>query len=129
MKAQNWNLPPGPRGFGELWKCLQLRRTNPISFYQFLFKNWGDVVFFRAAGQNILMLNDPEAIKQVLMTEAKSTTKSIGYQRFKIIVGNGLLVSEGDFWLRQRRFLAWAFSQKNIEKVHPVLSEETIHYL
>ena len=86
-------------------------------------------MFFQAAGQNILMLNDPEAIKQVLVTEAKNTTKSIGYQRFRIIVGNGLLVSEGDFWLRQRRFLAWAFSQKNIDKIHPLLSEQTINYI
>lgn len=118
-------LAPGPRGVRELLKCLHLRKTNPIEFYEYLFRNWGDVVYFKAAGQGILMLNDPECIKQVLLTQAKITTKSAGYERFKIILGNGLLVSEGDFWLRQRRFLSWAFNQKNIEKVYPQICEQT----
>lgn len=123
------NLAPGPRRISELLSFLKLRKNNPIRLYENIFNKYGDIVYFKAAGQKTLMLNDPEAIKQVLQTEAKHCTKSIGYQRFKLIIGNGLLASEGEVWIKQRRLLAWAFSSKHIEKIQPLMSEQSLEMI
>lgn len=91
-----------------------------------MFRRYGDIVYFKLGSFQFAMLNDAESIEQVLQTESKNFTKSTGYERFKLIIGNGLLVSEGDIWKRQRRLMSWAFSSKHIEKAHQVMVQETL---
>jgi cytochrome P450 len=105
---------------------LIMRRKNPIKLYEDTFNKYGDIVYFRLGPYHFAMLNDADAFEQVLQTESKNFTKSTGYQRFKMIVGDGLLVSEGEKWRKQRRLLSWAFSSKNIEKIYPLIMKETV---
>jgi cytochrome P450 len=118
-------LPPGPRNFIALMGLLRLRKKNPIKLYEEVFREFGDIVFFKLGPYKFAMLNEASAIEKVLQTESRNTTKSSGYKRFALIVGKGLLVSEGQLWKRQRRMMSWAFSQKNIEKIYPVIRKET----
>lgn len=120
------NTPPGPRSFRALLRMLFARKKNPIKLYEDLFREYGDIVYFSLGSYRFAMLNDADAIEQVLQTEAKNFTKSTGYERFKLIVGNGLLVSEEDVWRRQRRLLSWAFASKNIERIHHVMAQEAL---
>lgn len=122
-------LPPGPRRFSELIKMLLKRKKNPIELYEDVFRQYGDVTFFQLGSYRFAMLNDASAIEQVLQTEAKNFTKSTGYERFKLIVGNGLLVSEEEVWKKQRRLLAWAFSTKHIERIHNVMIQESLEMI
>lgn len=122
-------LPPGPRNFISLMGLLRLRKKNPIGLYEEIFKEYGDIVFFKLGPYKFAMLNDAAAIEKILQTESRHMTKSTGYKRFALIVGKGLLVSEGDLWKRQRRMMSWAFSQKHIEKIYPVIQGETIRLL
>lgn len=119
------HLPPGPVSLSEFLKMLIQRKRHPIKLYEEVFRKYGDIVYFQLGSYKFAMLNDAEAIEQVLHTESKNYTKSTGYQRFKLIVGNGLLVSEGEIWKRQRRLLSWAFSTKHIERIYPVMVSET----
>jgi cytochrome P450 len=119
------NLPPGPRSFWELISMIIQRQKNPIKLYENIFAKYGDVVYFKLANFRFLMLNDAEAIEQVLQTDAQNYTKSSSYERFRMIFGNGLLVSEGEFWKKQRRLMAGSFSTKQIEKLHPIMVRET----
>lgn len=119
------NLPPGPKGLFYFFKMLMMRKKNPIGLYEELFRRYGDIVFFQLGPFKFAMLNDAEAIEQVLQTDSKNYTKSTGYERFKLIVGNGLLVSEGDTWKKQRRLMSWAFSGKHIEQIHHIMIKET----
>lgn len=119
-------LPPGPRNIVTLLKMLSERKKNPIKLYEDIFARYGDIVYFQLGPYKFAMLNDAAAIEQVLQTDAKNYTKSTGYKRFALIVGNGLLVSEGDIWKRQRRLMSWAFSQKHIEKIYPLMVKETL---
>ncbi len=120
------NLPPGPRAMSELIKMLVQRRQHPIKLYESIFKKYGDIVYFKFGPYGFVMLNDAEATEQILLTDAKNYTKSTGYERFKLIVGNGLLVSEGDTWKKQRRLLTGVFSSKNIEKFYPIMVQESL---
>ena len=123
------NYPPGPKSFPKLLGLLRKRKTNPIALYEEIFAEYGDVVYFKLGNYRFAMLNDAHAIEKVLQTESKQMQKSTGYKRFALIVGKGLLVSEGDLWKRQRRMMSWAFSQKNIERIYPVIQKETENLL
>lgn len=118
-------LPPGPVSLSEFLNMLIQRKRHPIKLYEEVFRKYGDIVYFQLGPYKFAMLNDAEAIEQVLHSESKNYTKSTGYQRFKLIVGNGLLVSEGEVWKRQRRLLSWAFSTKHIERIFPTMVSET----
>jgi cytochrome P450 len=117
---------PGPQGFWKIMKLLIQRQLDPIKFYESIFKEYGDVACIRLGEHAFLMLNDADAIEQVLQTDAKNFTKSSAYERFKLIFGNGLLTSNGELWKKQRRLMSGAFSSKNIEKLHPLIIEETM---
>lgn len=120
------NLPPGPTALSKLLKMLVQRRQHPIKLYERIFEQYGDIVYFKLGPYRFVMLNDADAAEEVLLTDAKNYTKSTGYERFKLIVGNGLLVSEGETWKKQRRLLTGVFSSKNIEKFYPIMVQETV---
>ncbi len=123
------NLPPGPRSFFGLLGMLKKRKVNPIGLYEDIFREYGDIAYFQLGSYRFAMLNDADAIEQVLQTDAKNFTKSSGYERFKLIVGNGLLVSEGEVWKKQRRLMSWAFASKHIERIHSIITQETLEMM
>src|SRR5689334_518977 len=61
-----------------------------------------------------VMLTEPEHIEEVLVGKAKSFSKDVFAQDLKRLLGEGLLTSEGDFWLRQRRLAQPAFHKERI---------------
>jgi cytochrome P450 len=119
------NYPPGPSSFWKIIKLLIKRQIDPIGFYESMFKEYGNLVYIKTGKHNFLLLNDADAIEQVLQTEAKLYKKSTAYERFRLIFGNGLLTSEGEIWKKQRRMMAGAFTVKNIEKLYPLINQET----
>ena len=118
-------LAPGPSTFFQMLKMLIKRQMNPMQFYEDVFKEYGDIAYLRMGKNGFLMLNDADAIEQVLQKDAHLYTKSAAYERFRLIFGNGLLVSNGEVWKKQRRLMAFAFSSKNIERLHPLIIAET----
>jgi len=120
-------LAPGPSSFWDLLKTLIKRQIDPMKLYKDSFKKYGDVVYIRMGQYGFLMLNDADAIEQVLQTDAKIYTKSTAYERFRLIFGNGLLISSGELWKKQRRMMAGSFSSKNVERLHPLILQETLH--
>lgn len=61
------------------------------------------------------LVNKPEYIEHVLLTNHANYVKSRFLRRMLgPLLGNGLLISEGRFWQRQRRIAAPAFHHKSI---------------
>ena len=106
-------LPPGPRPIIDLINLINLRR-NPIRFLTRLTERYGDVVYFKLGPQPVFLINDPDHIRDVLITHNKQFMKSEGLQRAKRLLGEGLLTSEGEFHLRQRRLAQPAFHRQRI---------------
>ena len=61
------------------------------------------------------MINNPADIKRVLVTGHRNYTKGIGLDRIKILLGDGIMVSEGERWRTQRRMLQPMFHRRIIE--------------
>src|SRR5579885_1268927 len=81
---------------------------------QFLLRahaDYGDIVRLRLGPRTAFALFHPDHIYHVFVKRRDNYTKqSRGFKKLRQVVGNGLITSEGDFWLRQRRLLQPAFN-------------------
>ena len=73
-----------------------------------------DAAGFRIGPQLFVVLMHPDAIRDVLITNKRHFIKGRALERSKRLLGNGLLTSEGDFHLRQRRLAQPAFHRDRI---------------
>lgn len=86
----------------------------------------GDAVRFRVLHRRIHLLTAPEQVGHVLVENVKNYGKQTrGYAAIRGVVGNGLLTSEGSFWLRQRRISQPAFHKKRIEAFGEVMAQSS----
>src|SRR5438270_8609478 len=106
-------LPPGPRGrlFGA---SLFPFRRNPLTFMSELATKYGDIAFFRSGVERFFLINHPEYVKDLLVTSARKFAKGRALERSRLLLGQGLLTSEGDFHLRQRRLMQPVFHRQRI---------------
>jgi len=76
-----------------------------------LFEQFGDLCrFYNPSTQShVYVLTHPDHAKQVLITNYKNYVKGFGIDRVKILLGQGIMTSEGEFWHRQRRMIQPAF--------------------
>jgi cytochrome P450 len=114
--------PPGPKNPPLIGQIARFRR-QPVNFLVDLQKNFGDVVYFKLASIDAFFLNDPELIKDILVTRQGNFTKSRMLQRAKILLGEGLLTSEGQFHLRQRRLVQPAFHRDRLAGYAAIMGE------
>ena len=104
---------PGPKPLLPLGNLLSLRRDR-IAFLSRLAEEYGEVVHFRMGPYNVFLLSNPEHIRDVLITHNRQFMKGEGLQRAKRLLGEGLLTSEGELHLRQRRLAQPAFHRQRI---------------
>src|SRR5687767_1352418 len=74
----------------------------------------GDVSFFRMGPQAGYFLNHPDLVRDLFVVNAHKFMKGRALQRAKNLLGQGLLTSEGEFHLRQRRMIQPAFHRTRI---------------
>lgn len=67
--------------------------------------------------KDIWIVNNPADIKRILVTQHRNFTKGVGLDRVKILLGHGIMTSEGDLWRRQRRMIQPAFNRKPLERM------------
>lgn len=104
---------PGPALTIPGLRLLTFRR-NPTGMLTDLARTYGDVVQFRFAGQTAFLLNHPDFIQQVLVTEQANFRKGRALQRMQTVLGQGLLTSEGSTHTQVRRLVQPAFHHERI---------------
>jgi len=122
---QNTAIPPGPtEGFDIGGSEESLERLREY------FARFGDVyrVFAPARGVFDYIINNPEDIKRVMLSNHRNYTKGNGMDRVKILLGNGIMTSEGDFWRRQRRMMQPSFHRRVIDQFAALISEVNEKY-
>jgi cytochrome P450 len=120
MRMQTIALPPGPaEGFDLGGSDESLAR---LSRY---FAEFGDIYRVFAPGRGVYnyVINHPDDIKRVLLSNHRNYTKGEGMDRVKILLGNGIMTSEGDFWRRQRRMMQPAFHRRVIDQFSSLIRE------
>jgi cytochrome P450 len=106
-------VPPGPSGNLALGNLLEFRR-DPLGFFTQCAGNYGDIVRYRIAHVNVYLLNHPDLIESVLVSNHHNFIKGRTLHAGRVLLGDGLLTSEGDSWRRQRRLMQPAFHRERI---------------
>lgn len=118
-------LPPGPRGHF-LSGSLPAIRKDRVQFLVDLQRDYGDIAHIRLGPFDAVVVFHPEAIKHILQDNWQNYSKKTRtYATLSNSVGNGLIVSDGDFWLTQRRLMAPAFHRTRIQALAGMFVEET----
>ena len=74
----------------------------------------GDVTFIRMGNQSMYFINHPDLVRDLLVVNADKFVKGRALQRSRSLLGDGLLTSEHEFHLRQRRMMQPAFHRMRI---------------
>jgi cytochrome P450 len=116
-----YTLPPGPPS--RFWGLSFLSfRNDPIGFLSRAAQQYGDLVGFRFGPQWAVFINNPDLIKDVLVTHDSAFGKGRGLLRAKRLLGEGLLTSEGSFHRRQRRLAQPAFHRQRVQGYGTVMT-------
>ncbi|HVS74368.1 MAG TPA: cytochrome P450 [Candidatus Acidoferrales bacterium] len=121
-------IPPGPPTKSRGGHFQELRR-DALAYLTQLFRTYGDVVGLRSYGYHVFFISHPDLIEEVLVTQANKFEKGRILKANKRLFGNGLLTSEGDFWLRQRRLAQPAFHRARVASYAETMVRYTEHHL
>lgn len=116
--------PPGPRN-AFLVGNIKAINDDPLRFTMQWARQFGDIVYFHLLNIPVFLLSNPTEIERVLITDSRNFVKSRDYRGLRVIFGNGLLTSEGDFWMRQRRLAQPAFSHDRIQTYSSIMVQYT----
>ena len=114
-------LPPSRKSRYPGESMLAVTR-RPLSFLPALKETHGDVALFYAGRQPIVLVSHPDYIRDILVTNARNFHKGRGLERAKILLGEGLLTSEEEVHLRQRRLAQPAFHRARITMYGDVMA-------
>jgi len=106
-------LPRGPKGHWLLGHMAAFR-DDPLGLFTRSARDYGDFVPLRFGPARLILISNPDDIEYVLITNNRNFVKDVAVRAIRPIGGNGLFLSEGDFWLRQRRLMQPAFHRQRI---------------
>ena len=123
------SLPAIPR-----WATLRnsLRFAyNPIATLNQYVADYGPTFEFYLGGMvKGILTTDPGLAQHVLQKEHRKWRKSpIQTERMGYFLGNGLLTSDGDYWLRQRRLIQPGFHRKRLAGLTGIMNQEIEDFL
>ncbi|HUN28007.1 MAG TPA: cytochrome P450 [Steroidobacteraceae bacterium] len=96
-----------------------------------LFLGLGDLyrVYAPARRSYTYVTSHPEAVKRVLVANHRNYTKGIGLDRVRILLGNGIMTSEGELWKRQRYMMQPLFHRRVITGFAQVIDQANERFL
>ncbi len=106
--------PPRLKGLPLLGVGLQVRK-DPLGFLTQLAGQDPGIIRGDLAWERTYFLTRPEFYQHVLRDPKKYSKQTRSYRFLRILLGDGLLTSEGEFWLRQRRTMQPAFHRERIQ--------------
>jgi cytochrome P450 len=112
--------PPGPKGRFFSGNLPEFRQGR-LAFLSRCAREFGDVVALRFGPRRITLLSHPDAIEEVLVRQNHNFIKHFAMRMNPLVLGKGLLTSEGDFWLRQRRLVQPAFHRQRLNAFAAVM--------
>ena len=101
--------------------------TDALSTLVRLFARHGDAyrAHSPALGRALWVLSHPDHVRHVLVDHHANFTKGVGIERVAILLGNGIMTSEGDDWRRQRKLIQPTFHRSVIATWMPHIHAAT----
>jgi cytochrome P450 len=110
-----WHMPPGLKHSLQFYAFKPwVKLGSPILLFEHLRKTYGNIAWYRFLGTPIVFINDPDYIREILVTQAASFVKERTVRRMKVLLGEGLITSDDPIHMRQRKIAAPAFHRQRI---------------
>ena len=89
-----------------------------------LFARHGDTyrVYVPARRSYTYVIHHPDDVKRVLVSNHRNYTKGVGLDRVKILLGKGIMTSEGELWKRQRYMMQPLFHRRVVTEFAQVIA-------
>jgi cytochrome P450 len=116
---------PGPKGLPLLGNAMQFAGGVVLQRYFDLQREYGDIVRLKLGPIDGFVLFDPDDVHHVLVKNQKNYIKGIGYDGFRLLVGNGLVTSDGERWRKHRRLLQPPFTPAAVMQFHEMMVDVT----
>ena len=118
---------PGPTPWFPGTSFLKFRR-DPLAFFTETFRTYGDIARFSFGPQQVYLISHPDWIEDVLVTSAKKFSKGVALQRAKRLLGEGLLTSEGQAHLKQRRTIQPLFHRQQVQRFADAMVKHSLRW-
>ncbi|MGA9470912.1 MAG: cytochrome P450 [Terriglobales bacterium] len=122
MKAACGPIPPGPV---EKYSTTQ----DLLRWMGDQFERFGDIFKASVYGASVYASRDPQHARHVLRQNCQNYVKGQAIKRIAFLLGNGLMVSEGEFWKTQRRMIQPAFHRTAIDALANVITASNVALL
>ncbi|MCA9664245.1 MAG: cytochrome P450 [Myxococcales bacterium] len=97
---------------------------DPVGMVMRTHRECGDIARLRMLYRHVYMLYDAESLHHVLVARQENYGKGTrDYRKLSLVLGKGLLTSEGELWKRQRRIAQPAFRRKTVAALGGVIGE------
>jgi cytochrome P450 len=118
--------PPGPGQFIPL-SDLQTLRRSPLAALLNIGHRYGDLFSYPVGFWTIYVVNHPDYIKHILQDNQRNYSKhTFQYNLLGMAAGQGLLSSDGAYWLQQRRLVQPAFHRERIAAIGTTVTDATL---
>jgi cytochrome P450 len=120
VRADHGRRAPGPFNWPFIGQSLAFW-LDPLDYTLKLQRKYGDVVRYHVRGEPIYLLGHPDHVRYVFDRNPTNYRKSDFYDAVKPFFGNGLVLSEGEFWKRQRQTMQPTFHRERIVEMTRVM--------
>ena len=115
---------PGPKGHLLMGSLPDIQRDR-LGFMVDLVK-YGPVSRFRAGPISVIQVSSPDGVQHVLQANNHNYDKKAqSFEPLRDLIGDGLLLSDGDLWRKQRRLMQPVFHRQKIQVFADMIGEET----
>lgn len=119
---------PSPRGHWLYGNLTEFRRGR-LKFYERLRHEFGTMAAYRLGPLRVVLVSEPTAIREILVTNNRNFGRSFSTRMLKDFFGEGLLISEGRRWLKDRRLIQPTFAAEQVRNFAEPMVRQTAEFI
>lgn len=109
--------------------ALEVQRQGILTFFESTWRRYGDQARIQLGPQTIMLVVHPDHVRRVTVEQRDTYAKHASYDGVRdLLLGDGLVVSNGELWRRQRRLMAPFFTPRAIETYLPVIVDDGVWF-
>lgn len=113
---------PRPKTYPLVGHLPMLWKQGMMGTLKQYWEKHGDLVELKLGPQRAYLVSSPDLIKRIVLDNRENYPKGDVYDAFRLLVGNGLVTSDGSFWRRQRRMIQPSFQRESLKSfVHDMV--------
>lgn len=113
---------PGPRGLPILGVMPEMV-SDMLGLFTKTSREFGGIAQFKLLNSTYFLITNPDYVKYILQDNYKNFIRGRSVETGRVLLGNGLPLTDGDFWLRERRLLQPAFHRERLAALTSTVSK------